>query len=143
MHHEIDVPDASPESRPGVPMEATEPSPAIGARRAIAEQQGGGSQPVRAGLEERTPVFGTAQPVRGLSGLIRRRAYRIPEHYGRHWALLMLADRVDVIEGRLGTAVGGRMRDAGMPRLGARVERNPLLAAGLVVGAAWVAKKLL
>jgi hypothetical protein len=46
----------------------------------------------------RAPVFGTAQPPRGLSGALRRRAYAIPEHRARHWALLLLADRVDVVE---------------------------------------------
>jgi hypothetical protein len=45
-----------------------------------------------------TPVFGTAQPVRGLSGALRTRAYAIPEHHARHWLLLMVADRVDVVE---------------------------------------------
>lgn len=47
------------------------------------------------------PVFGTAQPPRGLSGLIRKRAYAIPEHHAAHWMLLLLGDRVDVWEGRL------------------------------------------
>jgi hypothetical protein len=48
-----------------------------------------------------TPVFGTAQPPRGLSGLIRRAGYRVPEHKAGRWLLLMLGDRVDVWEGRL------------------------------------------
>ena len=45
-----------------------------------------------------TPVHSTAIPPRGLSGLLRRVAYGIPEYRARRWALLMLADRVDVIE---------------------------------------------
>jgi len=45
-----------------------------------------------------TPVFGTAQPARGLSGALRTRAYAIPEHHARHWFLLIVADRVDVVE---------------------------------------------
>ena len=49
-----------------------------------------------------TPVFGTRQPPRGLSGVIRRAAYRIPEHKAGRWMLLMLGDRVDVWESRLG-----------------------------------------
>jgi len=48
-----------------------------------------------------TAVFGTAQPVRGLSGLLRRIAYSIPETRARHWMALLLADRVDVWEHRL------------------------------------------
>jgi hypothetical protein len=34
----------------------------------------------------------------GLSGMLRRLAYRVPEHRARRWMLLMLADRVDIIE---------------------------------------------
>jgi hypothetical protein len=49
-----------------------------------------------------TPVFGTAQPPQGISGLVRRRAYAIPEHRVRHWMLLLLADRLDLLEYRLG-----------------------------------------
>jgi hypothetical protein len=41
------------------------------------------------------PVFGTAVPLRGLSGAIRKLAYRNPDHYPRHWLLMMLGDRVD------------------------------------------------
>ncbi len=47
---------------------------------------------------EVTPVFGTDAPPRGLSGVLRRWAYAIPEHKARHTMALMLADRVDVLE---------------------------------------------
>ena len=43
-----------------------------------------------------TPVFGTAQPLHGLSGAIRRLAYvRFSEGRLAHWVLLILGDRVD------------------------------------------------
>lgn len=43
-----------------------------------------------------TPVFGTAQPLHGVSGAIRRFAYaRYSEGRLGHWLLLMGADRVD------------------------------------------------
>ena len=46
-----------------------------------------------------TPVFGTAQPLKGLSGKIRRYSYeRFSEARAAHWLLLMAADRVDVVE---------------------------------------------
>ena len=46
-----------------------------------------------------TPVFGTAQPPKGLSGAIRKFSYaRYSEGRAAHWLLLMLADRVDAIE---------------------------------------------
>ncbi|MGI9245815.1 MAG: hypothetical protein ACR2I8_03810, partial [Steroidobacteraceae bacterium] len=46
-----------------------------------------------------TPVFGTAVPPSGLSGAIRRRAFRHSENDLRHWLLLLAADRVNVFEG--------------------------------------------
>jgi hypothetical protein len=43
-----------------------------------------------------TPVFGTAQPLRGLSGAIRGLAYRrFSEGRLAHWLLLIVGDRVD------------------------------------------------
>ena len=49
-----------------------------------------------------TSVFGTSTPPSGLSGAIRRKAFRYSESsYGR-WLPLMLADRVNVVEGVLG-----------------------------------------
>ena len=43
-----------------------------------------------------TPVFGTAQPPRGLSGVIRTFAYaRFSEGRLAHWLLLIVGDRVD------------------------------------------------
>ena len=49
-----------------------------------------------------TPVFGTAQPPKGLSGAIRRFSYaRYSEGRAAHWLLLVLADRVDAWEEHL------------------------------------------
>jgi hypothetical protein len=49
-----------------------------------------------------TPVFGTAQPLKGLSGAIRRFSYaRYSEGRVGHWMLLILADRVDAWEEHL------------------------------------------
>lgn len=45
-----------------------------------------------------TPVFGTACPPKGLSGKLRRAAFRHSEGRLRHWMMLLLADRVDVVE---------------------------------------------
>ena len=56
-----------------------------------------------------TAVFGTAQPLKGLSGMIKRHAYaNYSEGRLAHWMLLMLGDRVDIIESRIGTALRGR-----------------------------------
>jgi hypothetical protein len=49
-----------------------------------------------------TPVFGTACPPHGLSGQLRRYAYKkYSEGRAAHWLLLLAADRVDVMESRL------------------------------------------
>jgi hypothetical protein len=50
----------------------------------------------------RTPaVFGTPNPPSGLSGAIRRQAFKYSENMLRHWLLLLMADRIDAIEGLL------------------------------------------
>jgi hypothetical protein len=46
-----------------------------------------------------TPVFGTSTPPSGLSGKIRDVAYKLSENDIRHWLLLMMADRVNMVEG--------------------------------------------
>lgn len=46
-----------------------------------------------------TAVFGTAQPPSGLSGQIRRFAFRYSESSYGHWLPLLLADRVNMVEG--------------------------------------------
>ncbi len=46
-----------------------------------------------------TSVFGTSVPPRGLSGALRGFAYRYSETDTRHWMTLLLADRVNVVEG--------------------------------------------
>ena len=55
-----------------------------------------------------TPVFGTAQPLRGMSGAIRRYAYTLSEGRTAHWLLLILGDRVDVLESRVEAVLSGR-----------------------------------
>jgi hypothetical protein len=46
-----------------------------------------------------TPVFGTSTPPSGLSGAIRRFAFKFSENDLRHWMLLLFADRVNMVEG--------------------------------------------
>jgi hypothetical protein len=49
-----------------------------------------------------TPVFGTAQPPTGLSGVVRKYAYaRFSEGRLAHWLLLVAGDRIDAAEHRL------------------------------------------
>lgn len=46
-----------------------------------------------------TAVFGTSVPPTGLSGAIRRYAFKFSENEYMHWLPLILADRVNVVEG--------------------------------------------
>ncbi len=96
-------------SRPGVPQERP-PHPEPGAHLPIIPQRSAvkvftHGRPGKA----MPPVFGTAQPPSGLSGAIRAYAYKYPDHWMRHWTVLLLSDRVNVWEKRariLGTVLG-------------------------------------
>jgi hypothetical protein len=46
-----------------------------------------------------TAVFGTSTPPAGLSGMLRRYAFKYSEGSSGHWLTLLLADRVDVVQG--------------------------------------------
>lgn len=133
----------APGDRPGIPQEAEAPA-ASGAHWARPPAQAGRERRLHhAGLAEATPVFGTAQPPRGVSGIIRRKAYEIPERQAKHWALLFLADRVDVLEDRLGPALAGPLEGLGFHAGSSWVRANPFGAlAGVVVGA-WLTKRVL
>jgi hypothetical protein len=56
-----------------------------------------------------TPVFGTAQPLRGVSGAVRRLAYRrFSEGRLAHWLLLIVGDRIDAWGSHLRSFASGR-----------------------------------
>lgn len=93
--------DADPAVRPGVPMYKPAGTSAPLTRPRLDQQQTTVSVLVGADVGRLTPVFGTCQPPHGLSGLIRRVAYRIPEHKAGRWMLLLFGDRVDVWESRI------------------------------------------
>ena len=87
--------DLDPSRRPGVPMmRKPEPWPNT---RFPPERQPGEPAALKHGRSNKQmpPVFSTAVPLRGLSGAIRKLAYSYPDHYPRHWVLMMLGDRVD------------------------------------------------
>jgi hypothetical protein len=54
-------------------------------------------------------AFGTSTPPAGLSGVIRRFAFKYSESSYGHWLPLMLADRVGVAEGYLEDLVRGHV----------------------------------
>lgn len=56
-----------------------------------------------------TAVFGTSTPPAGLSGMIRRAAFHYSESTNAHWLPLMLADRVNMVEGIVGDLAHGHV----------------------------------
>lgn len=56
-----------------------------------------------------TAVFGTATPPKGLSGMIRRYAFKHSESSYRHWLPLLFADRVNVMEGYIDDFIHGKV----------------------------------
>jgi hypothetical protein len=56
-----------------------------------------------------TRVFGTSTPPKGLSGMIRRHAYNYSEATAAHWMTLILADRVDVVQGIVDDIAHGKV----------------------------------
>jgi hypothetical protein len=91
--------DLDRKNRPAVPMERTPPR-FIHAHEGKLPQQPETVEVLvsteRPGI---TPIFGTVQPPKGLSGMMRRLAFRWSENDMRHWLLLLAADRVNVVEG--------------------------------------------
>jgi hypothetical protein len=136
--------DLDRKNRPGVPMERTPP-------RFINQPEGDPPQQTekveilvsseRPGI---TQVFGTVQPPSGLSGAIRRLAFRSSENDVRHWLLLLLADRVNVVEGIADDLAHGHIPNIlGEMGIKAELKHNPAglakkaLITTAVVGAAW------
>jgi len=54
-------------------------------------------------------VVGTSVPPSGLSGVMRRLAFRWSESNWMHWLMLMGADRVNVVEGLVGDLANARI----------------------------------
>ncbi|MEJ8803874.1 hypothetical protein [Pontibacter sp. H249] len=56
-----------------------------------------------------TAVFGTSVPPSGLSGMIRRMAFKKSENDYGHWLPLLIADRVNVVEGIIEDFMHGKV----------------------------------
>jgi len=94
--------DLDPKDRPSVPKEQFLPD-LSGAHWEFPERQPE-RWPRERSIEHKflTPVFGTSCPPKGLSGVIRKFAYRkYSEGRAAHWLLLIAADRVDAVESHL------------------------------------------
>lgn len=66
-----------------------------------------------------TATLGTSTPPSGLSGVLRRQAFKLSEGQWGHWLMLMLADRINSVEGLVQDVRRGRMP-------------NPLVEMGVV-----------
>jgi hypothetical protein len=98
-------------NRPAVPMERM-PARLDGPRNPPEQQHSAVEvlvSPERPGI---TPLYGTSAPPRGLSGVMRRAAFKMTENDIRHWMMLMLADRVDMVEG-----IGEDLRKGRVPNV--------------------------
>ena len=112
--------DLDPADRPSVPRERFDPT-FSGAWWEFPERQPE-KWPRERSIEHKflTPVFGTSCPPKGVSGAIRKYAYRrYSEGRAAHWLLLMAADRVD--------AAGSTLRS-----FASRHPDNPLTETGVL-----------
>lgn len=92
--------DADPENDPTYPMKHYTGADHDRLNYERAPQQGQHEEILKS--NERpviTRVFGTSTPPSGLSGMLRRYAFKFSEGNAAHWMTLILADRVNVIEG--------------------------------------------
>jgi hypothetical protein len=111
--------DLDPKDRPAVPKEKFNPE-GTGAHWHFPERQPE-LWPRERSPEHKflTPVFGTSCPPKGLSGVIRKYAYKYSEGQLSHWLLLIGADRVDVLESRITGLLSGHpdnpITESGLP----------------------------
>lgn len=101
--------DLDPKDRPAVPKERFDPG-ASGAHWDFPERQEE-RWPRERSIEHAflPPVFGTSCPPRGLSGVLRKYAYRrFSEGRAAHRLILLGADRVDAAESHLRSFATGR-----------------------------------
>mgnify|MGYP004487739853 CR=1 FL=1 len=146
--------DLDPADRPSVPREKYDPTFA-GAWWDFPERQEE-KQPRERSIEHKflTPVFGTASPPKGVSGAIRRLAYRrYSEGRAAHWLLLVAADRVDAAGSTVASiftrhpdnpiAETGVLGEAGhrpvASRKGNRVDVRHQALDPVIVAAPWIA----
>lgn len=132
--------DLDRKNRPGVPMERTPPRFIKSPDGDPAPQEQHVEVLVSTERPGRTPLFGSAQPPSGLSGALRRSAFKHSENDLRHWLLLLVADRVNMVEGIGQDLAQGRVPNV-LAEMGIKAElkHNPVgLAKKVAIGAAVV-----
>lgn len=92
--------DADPKNDPTYPMRDRSQDDGPGMNWSRPPQQAQDVEVLMSIEYNRLPaVFGTSSPPSGVSGAVRRLAFRYSESQWAHWLLLMLADRINVVEG--------------------------------------------
>ena len=155
--------DLDPKDRPSYPRERFDPE-GTGAHWEFPDRQEE-TYPRERSIEHGMlpPVFGTVAPLHGLSGLIRRTAYK---RYGEarlaHWLLLIAGDRVEAAGAHLRAAISLRPDDP-VTETGVRTESlaaeraalrsgradtshrwiDPFLVAGPWVATGWLGWRIL
>ena len=152
-HQPVNVPgwgaDKDPADRPAVPKERTPPRLANVHWEQPAPQQRSVEvlhSNERPGI---TPLHGTSVPPSGISGAMRRLAFRFSENDLRHWLILLAADRVNVGEGLLSDLAHGHVPNI-FAEMGGPAEwrynragfvRKALVGAALVGAAVYLSRR--
>lgn len=114
--------DADPSNNPTYPIRHLEDQKTRGLTWTRPVQQDPDVEILRSIEHNRLPaVVGTSTPPSGLSGVIRRYAFRRSESDWWHWLLLMGADRLNVVEGVIEDVAQGKVPNI-PAEMGARAE---------------------
>ena len=102
--------DADPENEPTYPMKHYTGDDHKRLNYERSEQQHADVEILQSNERPRlSAVFGTTIPPSGLSGIIRRYAFQHSEYRYRHWLPLILADRINAVEGYIEDLKGGHV----------------------------------
>jgi hypothetical protein len=102
--------DADPENDPTYPMRHIENQRDRGLTWDRPTKQQADVEILQSIEHNRQPaVVGTSTPPSGLSGMIRRIAFRRSESDWWHWLMLMGADRINVVEGVVADLAHGKL----------------------------------
>jgi hypothetical protein len=101
--------DADPENDPTWPMRDRSADDGPGMNWTAPPAQSADIEILQSVEHIRRPaVVGLSTPPTGVSGVLRRTAFRFSESQWGHWLLLILADRVNTIEGVIDDVARGR-----------------------------------
>ena len=137
--------DANPENDPTYPYRDRSKDPGLARNWQRPAQQQSDVEILQSIEHTRTPaVFGTSSPPSGLSGMIRRLAFRWSESNWLHWLMLMGADRINVVEGVAADLAHGKVPNI-PAEMGVKAEWEhnkqglvkKIAVMAVVTGAAW------